>query len=281
MPRYYPEEKDMATRDQMSLAMFIEVREGRGVDGGIYLDASAVEREQRETKYRHLCEAMARLGKEFGKDKVVVTPVMHFLTGGIVVDEHLETGVGGLFAAGEAVGGTHGANRLAGNAFAECVVFGSFSGAAAAEYAKDKKLPDGFSKEDLEAFCSSPSFQDFGPTVAECRRKLRRVMWERAGILRTEESLKSTLEELTGIRECLLRGEIQRPDHLIRYHELGSLVRVAEAVVRSALMRTESRGAHNREDFPNQDDKNWRGTVFVKEKGQRQHLWFEPLPAGS
>jgi len=125
----------------MSQAIFREVQRGRGLEGGVYLDASAVDRTLLEIKYHHLWEAMRRLGKDFSKDPVILKPVAHHVMGGAVVNETMESEVRGLFAAGEAVGGTHGANRLSGNALAECVVTGAISGASAATYASENEMP--------------------------------------------------------------------------------------------------------------------------------------------
>jgi len=278
MSRYYPQARDMATRDQTSLALFREMQEGRGVDGGVYLDASGVEREVLETKYLHLCEAMRKLGMEFGRDPVIVTPVVHHYMGGIVVNENLESGIAGLYAAGEACGGTHGANRLSGNAYCECIVFGAISGARAAEFAKGRDRP---APADESFADSSPTgdFREDGFDLADLRRELKNILWTKNGIIRTGDTLRSALEEVMRIREILAGGNLKRPDSLTRYHEMWNMLDTAEAAVRSALMREESRGSHFREDFPEQDDENWLGSVFVRNAGDSMESWFEPAAA--
>jgi succinate dehydrogenase/fumarate reductase flavoprotein subunit len=275
MARYYPEAKDMATRDQTSQAIFCELQEGRGVDGGVYLDLSPLDRELFESKYRHLVDAMGRVGKELGKDPIVVTPVMHHSMGGIVVNENLESDVRGFFAAGEACGGTHGANRLAGNAFSECIVFGVLAGEAAARYSKELENPADLPDGALHAAIALPGFDENGPVTAELKRELKTSMWEKGGIVRTGESLKSALEDLARIREIISRGKIRRPDHLVHYFDLENMVCAAEAILRSALVREESRGAHFREDFPREDDANWLGTVFAQKEEKTLNVWFE------
>ncbi len=281
MPRYYPEAKDMATRDQTSLAIFREVQAGRGVEGGVYFDASGVDREVLEVKYHHLTDAMRKLGLEFGKDPVIVTPVVHHYMGGISVNGRLESEVRGLFAAGEACGGTHGANRLSGNALSECVVFGALSGAAAAEYARRREKTHPTREKSIAAMLPPIAFQEEGPDISNLRREMREVNWEKNGIIRTEENLLTGLDAIRKIRDLLQSGKIRKPDHLIRYHELLNMLDTSEAAIQSALIRKESRGAHFREDYPEEDNENWLGNVFVRKTDSGVEAWFEPIPAAA
>lgn len=276
MARYYPAAKDMATRDETSLAIFREVQAGRGVEGGVYLDATGVDRDKLATEYGYLNEAMQKFGQDLREDPVVVSPVVHYWMGGISVNENLETRVGGLFAAGEACGGTHGANRLGGNAFAECIVFGSRSGRAAAEYAKSQNPPARIPETELDNAPNSRNIPGGEPDLAELKNRLKKVMWEKSGIVRTEESLKQALEAILGLREEAGGGGPVSPDRLIRRHELLNMLDSAEATVRSALFRKESRGSHFREDFPEQDDLHWLGSVFVHKAEGGLKTRFQP-----
>lgn len=281
MQHYYPEAKDMATRDQTSLAIFREVQAGRGVDGGVYLDAADVDPNLLEVKYHHICQTMRRHGLEFGKDPVIVTPVVHHYMGGIVVDEHLQSAVAGLFAAGEACGGTHGANRLSGNAFTECIVFGALSGAAASQYARQREAPDVTNDDVLFALLPSHDPCSEGPELSELRHQLRDTLWANNGIIRTERSLQVALDNIERIRHQLTRSGVSQVEQSIRYHELLNMLDTAEAAVRSALMRQESRGSHFREDFPAQDDEQWLGNVFVEKQDRSMRTWFEPIRPSS
>lgn len=278
MPRYYPDAKDMATRDQTSLAIFREVQGGRGVEGGVYLDASGVSPQVLQARYHHICATMRRLGLEFGRDPVIVTPVVHHYMGGIVVDERLRSEIDGLYAAGEACGGTHGANRLSGNAFSECIVFGALAGTAAAQDAHARQMPAMPSAKELAAMLPSRDFRTDGAKLADLRHALRQSLWEKNGIVRTEHSLLSALDDIGRIRRVVASGNVEAPEPLTRYHELLNMLDTAEAAVRSALVRKESRGAHFREDFPEQDDAHWMGNVRVRKRGQTIEAWFEPIP---
>jgi succinate dehydrogenase/fumarate reductase flavoprotein subunit len=224
---------------------------------------------------------MRKLGLEFGKAPVIVTPVVHHYMGGISVNGQLESGVRGLFAAGEACGGTHGANRLSGNALSECVVFGALSGAAAAEYARGREMPRPAGEETIEAMLPPLEFQEEGPDIADLRREMKEINWEKNGIIRTEENLLAGLDAIRKIRDILQSGKIRKPDHLIRYHELLNMLDTSEAAIQSALFRKESRGAHFREDYPEEDNENWLGNVFVRKTDAGIEAWFEPIPASA
>lgn len=277
MTRYYPAAKDMATRDETSLAIFREVQAGRGVKGGVYLDATKVERSKIDAEYRYLNEAMQKLGQDLREDPVVVSPVVHYWMGGISVNENLETKTSGLFAAGEACGGIHGANRLGGNAFTECIVFGARSGRTAAEYVMSQYFPPHISETEIGKIPTNLKAPDIEPEFTNLRRELKELMWEKSGIVRTKESLTQALEGILHIRNQAGDGGIGQPSHLIRRYELLNMLDSAEATVRSALLRKESRGSHFREDFPEQDDLHWLGSVFVHKTEEGCKTRFQPV----
>jgi succinate dehydrogenase/fumarate reductase flavoprotein subunit len=127
----------------------------------------------------------------------------------------------------------------------------------------------------------SLTFQEEGPDIANLRREMREINWEKNGIIRTEESLLSGLDEIRKIRKLIESGKIREPDHLIRYHELLNMLDTSEAAIRSALIRKESRGAHFREDYPEEDNENWLGNIFVRKTDSGIKAWFEPIPAAA
>jgi succinate dehydrogenase/fumarate reductase flavoprotein subunit len=165
---------------------------------------------------------------------------------------------------------------LAGNAFTECIVFGAIAGEAAATYAGTHEIHADLPDEDLYAVIGGERFDDRGPAVADLKREIKKWMWEKGGIARTGDGLRAALGEVARIRDLLSCGKIQLPAHLVHYYELENMVEVAAAILRSALAREESRGAHFREDFPEQNDASWLGTVFARENEEKVlDVWFE------
>jgi succinate dehydrogenase/fumarate reductase flavoprotein subunit len=134
------------------------------------------------------------------------------------------------------------------------------------------------SAKELAAMLPSRDFRTDGAKLADLRHALRQSLWEKNGIVRTEHSLLSALDDIGRIRRVVVSGNVEAPEPLTRYHELLNMLDTAEAAVRSALVRKESRGAHFREDFPEQDDAHWLGNVQVRKRGQTIEARFEPIP---
>lgn len=254
--RYDPVNHEMATRDVLSQAIFSEVRDGNGVDGQVYMDCTAVPDEVWQVRFPRLKVDLLKHGVDVRRDWLRVAPTVHFFIGGAEIDTDCSTGVPGLFAAGEAVGGVHGANRLGGNALAEAVVFGPIAGRAAVEYAGRNAARTRVDAVGLEG------------EVERCepldgiRRRLRAAVWAGASIVRSERSLRETLRT---IEECRA-GMGPRPAavaQLARWEETRQMCLTAEVVATSALAREESRGAHFRDDYPATDDR-WLGSHRIR-----------------
>jgi fumarate reductase (CoM/CoB) subunit A len=164
------------------------------------------------------------------------------------MDERCQTSVKGLFAAGEAAGGVQGANRLSGNGLSEPLVFGRIAGREAARYAADQRKVS----PSLPAFSSDWIKGEKIPDeiVAQTRKKIKKLMWEEAGIIRHGVGLNRTLQELEEWQRYFAHGQPAFQGSLGRYFEVCSMLTAAMAVVSSAVLRRESRGAHFREDFP-------------------------------
>lgn len=265
-------------RDKLSQAIFSELREDREV----WLDLRAVDKNQwMEDPLSASCVDL--LGERFGgfRRPLRVAPMAHFLMGGISTDAQGATNVPGLFAAGEAAGGLHGANRLGGNALAETLVFGARVGRAAALSAMNaKKLQDvGPILEQALGRLFSSSSRSGAPVLREGLGKLRKYMWEEGGIIRSGKGLQRALALFreTG-RELTMLSHCSDPVELVRTLELRMGVRTATLILEAALRREESRGAHFREDFPKQDDRNWLGHLKVKKDAEGAENWsFQPV----
>ncbi len=271
MPAYDPVNEDRATRDVMSQAMFYELQKGNGIDGEVYMDCTAVAEEVLQKKYFGLVRDLRKQGMDLARDWVKVAPTTHFMMGGAVVDAHCHTTISGLFAAGEAVGGLHGANRLGGNALSETLVTGGIAGEAAAEYAS-RLTPVDVVVPDWE-----PA-RDGGSSIKvldEVRRELRKAMWDGAAIVRSEGSLQSALCVIQAcadeVRRCFAASAVESA----RVEETRLMCLTAESVVLSALARKESRGAHFRQDFPSPSEQ-WLGSNLVRLAGGELDVEFMP-----
>ena len=271
MPRYDPK-ADMATRDVTSRAIFSEIQAERGVNGGVYMDLSAVPSSSLELKFPTTLKLLKAHRIDPAKQWLVVSPAVHFFMGGVWIDNRCRTSVDGLFSAGEAAGGVHGANRLAGNALTETVVFGRKAGSEAAAYArKRRKLP-----EPPAVRVEMPPKNRSGVAVTEIKARLRRTLWDHASIVRTNEGLTKGIAEIEECGNALVSCRIESPTDQVAYGEVSRMVQVGNAIVAASLMRQESRGAHYRKDYPDRNDVEWFGSSRVEKSGDTVKVRFVP-----
>jgi len=260
MERYDPKKMELSTRDVVARAIYTEVREGRGTPhGGAYLDISHKPAEYVKRKLPSMYHQFKELADvDITKEPMEVGPTCHYMMGGIRVDaETAQSTVAGLFAAGEAAAGLHGANRLGGNSLSDLLVFGRRAGAAAAQHAKEVSMPvvDGAQIQETEREALKPFAQPGGETPYAIHRDLQQMMQSLVGIYRQQEDLQEALAGIEKLKQRWLRASVEgsrmfNPGwHLAL--DLKSMLVIAEAVTRSALAREESRGAHSRIDFPN------------------------------
>jgi succinate dehydrogenase / fumarate reductase flavoprotein subunit len=280
---------ELSTRDNVSRAIYTEVKEGRGSPhGGVFLDISYLPSDHVRRKLPSMYDQFKELADvDITSGPMEVGPTTHYVMGGIRVDaEDGATTVPGLFAAGEVAGGMHGANRLGGNSLSDLLVFGARAGAGATAHARSMGDPHvdpvqvQAGLRDLEA----PLLRSGGEDPYAIQRDLQDVMQRLVGIFRVEEDLDQAVLELESLRErwtttCVTGGRTFNPGwHLV--FELGNLLTVSEAIARSARQRTESRGAHSRLDHPDTDDGMWGGRNSVVAKGPdgRMMVYTTPLP---
>jgi len=266
MEKYDPKRMELSTRDLVARSIYTEVKEGRGSEhGGAFLDISHKPPEYVKQKLPSMYHQFKELADvDITKGPMEVGPTCHYMMGGIRVEaETAATSLPGLFAAGEAAAGLHGANRLGGNSLSDLVVFGRRAGLAAAALAA--KTPAGAidpaqiaeSERDMLA----PFDRGEGENPYTVHRDLQKVMQDLVGIFRTEEDLATALAGLEKLKQRATRVRVEgsrlfNPGwHLSR--DLKSMLTVSEAVARSALARKESRGAHSRIDYPKADEQVW------------------------
>jgi succinate dehydrogenase / fumarate reductase, flavoprotein subunit len=266
MEKYDPKRMELSTRDVVARSIYTEVREGRGSEhGGAYLDISHKPAEYVKQKLPSMYHQFKELADvDITKGPMEVGPTCHYMMGGIKVEA--ETGASslpGLFAAGEAAAGLHGANRLGGNSLSDLLVFGRRAGLGAAAYA-DKAaamtIDDGQIAE-AERDMLAPFDRGENENPYTVHRDLQEVMQNLVGIFRVEEDMTKAMGELEKLKERAARMRVEgsrlfNPGwHLSR--DLKSMLTVSEAVTRSAMARKESRGAHSRIDFPKLDEQVW------------------------
>jgi succinate dehydrogenase / fumarate reductase flavoprotein subunit len=284
---------ELSTRDNVSRAIYTEVKDGRGTPhGGVYLDISYLPADHVRRKLPSMYEQFKELADvDITKAPMEVGPTTHYVMGGIRVDaETGETRVPGLFAAGEVAGGMHGANRLGGNSLSDLLVFGARTGKAAAAHAageSSQPYVDPVQVQDALRVLDTPLERTAGEDPYAIQRDLQSVMQRQVGIFRVEEDLDQALLELAELRRrwesaCVNGGRPYNPGWNLVF-ELGNLLTVSEAIARSARQRTESRGAHSRLDYPDTDDATWggRNSVVARDADGRMTIYTTPLPAMS
>ena len=261
MVNYDSERMELSTRDIVAVANYREIIEGRGSsNGGVYLDISHKSKEFIINKlpsiYRQFLENQML---DISKSPMEVAPTAHYSMGGILVNpENLSTSVNGLFAAGEAAGGLHGANRLGGNSLAEILIFGKRAGIACIDYSRklnyqmrSNKAID-MAHENIKQFIKNGS-----ELVRPLHNELRQIMWKNCGVIKDRYLLNNGLEQLKNIKSKLDNVDIRIDEYscadLQLIFDLRSSLVSAEATILSALAREESRGAHQRSDFKDLD----------------------------
>ena len=262
MEKYDPKRMELSTRDVVARSIYTEVKEGRGTEhGGAYLDISQKPAEYVKKKLPSMYHQFKELADvDITKSPMEVGPTCHYMMGGIRVDaETAESTVPGLFAAGEAAAGLHGANRLGGNSLSDLLVFGRRAGLAAAQHAKHVSAPsiDSSQIERAERELLAPFSNTGSESPYAVHRDLQEVMQNLVGIFRTEEDLKKALVELEKLKARAAKASVEgsrifNPGWHLSC-DLKSMLTVSEAVTLSALARAESRGAHSRIDYPKLD----------------------------
>jgi succinate dehydrogenase / fumarate reductase flavoprotein subunit len=300
MERYAPTIKDLAPRDVVSRAIYQEIKEGRGAGPNAdwaYLDITHLDPRVIEEKLPDITEfARVYLKVEPTKEPVPIQPTAHYAMGGIptnvegeVVDGSDETVVPGLFAAGEcACVSVHGANRLGTNSLLDLVVFGRRAGVSAAAHARAAPLPAVPDEpvRDTLSMLDGILGRTEGENAGDIRQELQDTMFDNAFVVRTDEGLAEQQRVLANLRDRYDRvaigdkGAVYNTD-LMETVELGYLLDCADTLVAAARARTESRGAHYREDHQLRDDANWlTHSLAYREPDGSVRLAYKPVKMG-
>ncbi len=281
MQKYDPKRMELSTRDVVARAIYTEVREGRGTEhGGAFLDISHKPAEYVKRKLPSMYHQFKELADvDITKGPMEVGPTCHYMMGGVRVEaDTAQSSVVGLFAAGEAAAGLHGANRLGGNSLSDLLVFGRRAGLAAAQHAKKTTTAavDPAQIATAEREMLVPFERKDGESPYALHRDLQKIMQSLVGIFRTEEDLQLALGKIEELRK---RSENLSVDgsrmfnpgwHLAR--DLRSMLTVSCAVAQSALARRESRGAHSRIDYPNYDATWGKQNNLISKQGGAMNL---------
>ncbi len=281
MKKYAPDYMELASRDVVSRAEQTEINEGRGIDGNVLLDLRHLGKEFIETRLGYLQEVSVEfLGIDMSEKPVPIRPGMHYIMGGIKTDVNGETGVPGLYAAGECANvSVHGANRLGANSLLDTVVFGRRSAERASDYVKSVPNEDiptkSYVERDLKKIKNIIESEG-NLRVSEVRNEMAKAMTEGIGVFRDQKSMEyaKSVVEKTKIKyrdsiKIQNKGKVYNTDLLFAL-ELENMIDCAESIVHGALTRKESRGAHFRTDITGRNDNDWlkHTLIYKKEDGE-------------
>lgn len=299
MERYAPNLLDLAPRDMIARAIITEIREGKGIQGDaaiddyVHLDATHLGREVIESKLPEIAEfSRIYLGIEPAEKPMPVHPTAHYAMGGIPTDIHgrvIVDGKGdpceGLYAAGEcACVSVHGANRLGTNSLVDLIVFGRRAGLHIADFVKKNDLsplPMDATEPTLETLDRLLDGKN-GPRPDAIRKTMQDVMMQNVGIYRKGAEMAEAVMALEALRQEYKEVRVKDPNktfntNLLEILELGNLLDLAYMAASCALNRTESRGAHSREDYPDRDDESWLKHTLVWLRNDKVEIDYGPV----
>lgn len=262
MNRYDPKRMELSTRDRVALASYTEIKEGRGTaNGGVWLDVSHLPRQTIMNRLPRVYQTLMDLQMlDITREPIEVAPTAHYSMGGVWVrPEDHSTDVRGLYAIGEASSGLHGANRLGGNSLIELLVYGRITGQAAAAYSESLTAQprSAYAVAEARAEVDGLLAADGPENVRALQRAIRTTMTEHAGVVRNEEGLRAGLAELDAIEKRMqdvgVHPDIAGYQDLAHAFDLKSAALAARATLEAALERRETRGCHNRSDYPDMD----------------------------
>jgi succinate dehydrogenase / fumarate reductase, flavoprotein subunit len=291
MKNYYPERMELGPRDIVARANYNEIAAGRGTEhGGVWLDITHLQKEKILDRLPTMYEQFKNIaGIDISKEKMEVGPTAHYSMGGVVVDIKCRTNIRGLFAVGEVISQIHGANRLGGNSLLDTVVFGKIVGSEAARLAQEVGREINKIREPSELRLNvnnQKEFDDDGIFIVKepikFRNEIQELMKQNAGIIREETKLQNGLKRILELKNKFyskdnilkeFKIDDYNSENIFLTWEVKSSLVVCEAIIRSALMRQESRGAHYRSDFPEIDDEKWNVNIYCRKVAREMVLF--------
>lgn len=279
MTLYDPKRMELGPRDEVARAIYNEIALGRGTKhGGVWLDVTHLPRERILKRLPKMYQQFKELAEvDITKERMEVAPTAHYSMGGVKTDLEGRTAVKGLLAVGEVTSQVHGANRLGGNSLVETLVFGKIVGKAAAEFSK---------QIELETFEVKGAAEDLFllKDAVGIRMEIQKTMCENVDIIRDATKMIKALDRIRELEQVFDKsktGGLKMDENLKRTLELRAMLTVSEAIVRSALLRKESRGAHYRSDFQRMDDDNWKVSIICRnEEGEMKIFTEKVKPIG-
>ena len=267
MSKYAPEKMELATRDVVARSIYHEIIEGKGTDdGGVYLDISHLDDDYIDEKLETMVLQFENVGVDIKHEPIEVAPTAHHFMGGLKINTDASTSLENLFGAGEVCGGVHGANRLGGNALADTQVFGKIAGESASKAAKQTDLKTNEEMVENEASRIEGIIKKGTIKPQDFKNRIKNLMWEKVAIVRDEKGLNEALKQLLEMQKELknlnVRDIKQYNDDLVTALEVTNMVEICILIVKSAILRRESRGAHYRSDFPESSDE-WKRSIIV------------------
>jgi succinate dehydrogenase / fumarate reductase, flavoprotein subunit len=273
MQKYDPDRMELSARDIVALSNYKEILAGRGTTHrGVYLDISHKSPAYIKRRLPTMYSQFRGVGLDITKQRMEVAPTAHYSMGGILTGLKGETGVKGLYAIGEVTGDVHGANRLGGNSLVELLVFGKIVGTAATAYAQKRPVSACTEGDCEEALAWLNAFTGKGKkyNIKKIRSQIQETMTLTAGLVKKERELKAGLKKIWVYKKQLHTGKVANWKQLIVLLDTLSIVTTAELIVRGALLRKESRGAHYRSDYP-KTASDVRRIVWNNRKGMPIH----------
>jgi len=275
MVAFDPDRKEATTRDFAARGIYTEIVEGRGIEGGVQLDLSAIPLDTFSRLNPRVAKFFEQKGLDLARERLILAPEAHYHMGGVQIDEWARSSLPGLYAVGESSAGIHGGNRLDSNEIPSGQVFGRRGGIAASQDSKDRPEPQcdtdrlNFWQQRLRQMQNgSLSALD----VKAIKNAVRAIMWQSVGIIRSGDKIAAGIRESAELHAKITEARPGEISELPEFIEAENMALAAHLITSAANLRTESRSAHYREDYPQRNDQDWLANLEVRQNPDTQEL---------